>query len=121
MNDVITLLLGGGLAASIIETVKFFATRRQVKRKDEASSLREEASADATVGGAWRELWQTGDQWNSKLNSALKLEVTKNEQLVDLVQEATAQLDREKAEPILDKMHVIRASVSIRSLDDSSH
>lgn len=121
MNDVITLLLGGGLAASVIETVKFFATRRQVKRKDEASSRSEEASADATVGGAWRELWQTGDQWNNRLNLALRSEVMKNEQLVDLVQEATALLDRDEAEPILDKMHTIRASVSIRSRDDSSH
>ncbi|AKJ71831.1 hypothetical protein TIN4_34 [Tsukamurella phage TIN4] len=119
MNDVITLLLGGGLAASIIETVKFFATRRQIKRKDEASSLKEEASADATVGGAWRELWQTGDQWNSKLNSAFRLEVLKNEQFVDLIQEATSHLDREKAEPILDKMHTIRAGVSIGNRDDS--
>lgn len=110
MNDVITLLLGGGLAASIIEAVKFFATRRQVKRKDEASSRSEEASAEATLGGAWKELWQTGDQWSKNLNDMLQHERLKSEQLVDLVQEAASHLPPETADPILDRLHTVRAS-----------
>lgn len=110
MNDIITLLLGGGLAASIIEAVKFLATRRQVKRKDEASSQNEEATAQATLSGAWKDLWQTGDQWSKQLEAMLQKERQKSEQLVDLVQEAASLLPPEKADPILDLMHAVRSS-----------
>ena len=110
MNEVITLLLGGGLAASVIEVVKFFATRRQVKRKDEAASQNEEASAQATLGSAWKDLWQTGDQWNKELNDMLQKERQRGEQYVDLIQEAASLLPPEQSEPILDLMHAIRSS-----------
>ncbi|ANA85811.1 hypothetical protein PBI_WOES_39 [Gordonia phage Woes] len=110
MNDVITLLLGGGLAASIIEIVKFVATRQQVKRKDEAASNNENASAQATIGGAWRELWQTNEQWSRELEKLVKHEREKSEKLVDLVQKAARLLPSDQADPILDEMHVIRSS-----------
>ena len=110
MNDFVTLVLGGGLAASLIEAVKFLATRRQVKRKDEAASQSEEASAQATLGGAWKDLWLTGDQWSKQLEIMLQKERQKTEQLVDLIQEAADLLPPEKADPILDLMHAVRNS-----------
>lgn len=110
MNDIITLLLGGGLAASVIEAIKFVTTRRQVKRKDEAASQNEEASAQATIGGAWKDLWQTNDQWNQKLDDMLKHEREKCELLVDVVQDMSALLPNEVADPFLDRMYAIRRS-----------
>lgn len=110
MNDVVTLLLGGGLAATVIEAVKFLATRQQVKRKDEAASQSEEAAAEATIGGAWKDLWQTGDQWSKKLDEMLRHERQRGEQYVDLIQEACELLPPEQSGPILDQMHSIRRS-----------
>ena len=110
MNDVIVLLLSGGVAATLIEAIKFLATRRQAKRKDEAASQSDEASAQATLGSAWKDLWQTGDQWSQKLNEMLKHEREKNEGLVDLVQEAAAYLPPDKADSILDRMHLLRSA-----------
>ncbi|UTN91196.1 hypothetical protein SEA_POKYPUPPY_37 [Gordonia phage PokyPuppy] len=108
MNDIITLLLGGGLAASVIEAIKFVTTRRQVKRKDEAASQNEEASAQATIGGAWKDLWQTNDQWNQKLNGLLQTEREKGELYVDIIQDAVALLPVEQADPLLDRMYAVR-------------
>ncbi|QOR56183.1 hypothetical protein SEA_LINETTI_39 [Gordonia phage Linetti] len=108
MNDIITLLLGGGLAASVIEAIKFVTTRRQVKRKDEAASQNEEASAQATIGGAWKDLWQTNDQWNQQLNGLLQKEREKGELYVDIIQAAADLLPPDKADPILDRMYKVR-------------
>lgn len=108
MNDVVTLLLGGGLAATIIEAIKFAANYRQVKQKDTAAARVDSTTADVTVVGAWKDLWQTDSQRAKEFEQERNHERERVEKLIDLVQEAANLLPPTHQDAILDKLSVIR-------------
>lgn len=108
MNDIVTLLLGGGLAAALIELVKFAANWRQVKQKDLASTRVDNSAAEVSVSTAWKDLWQTDSQRAKDFEAALNKERERGDKYIDLIQEAADLLNAAHADDILDKLSAIR-------------
>lgn len=108
MNDVVTLLLGGGLAATIIEAIKFVANFRQVRQRDEAATRVDSTAADVTAIGAWKDLWQTDSQRAKEFEKERNHERERGEKLIDLVQDAADLLPAADADAILDRLSALR-------------